>query len=180
MNRRKSLQRLMAVGALIGLPRLTTATSHTAEVLDSTSGPQIGQLIRIAWSGAIEAEKRGRDWVDPELQQAQNDGRIFIRPLGPIVEVVDNDSNRRLYEIEEIAIPMVWSPEDEKLPTSKRISLAASLIRNGLQAHDFVFLEKLGNRRAVVSQHYRYDLGATQYNETFTRLNIFTAVAFID
>ncbi len=157
LSRRELLAALTAVTILPFIPRPTEAA---VAVPKPPQGFTIGQLIVASWPDVLNAVRKGRPWLDQELNVRTQRRQIQLHRLSAVL-----DYRGTLYPIEELSIPMVWSDQDEvKNPREiDRIRLVSSLLQNVIAAHDDVLLETLGSTHgAVVSEEYRYQLGLEQ------------------
>lgn len=165
MNRRSFLRRsLSALAALPFLKSLPTFASTPAR-----RPLTLGQIFQASWKDCVEVHR-----PHSGLTRLEAEGRLrYCSPCMPAGEP---------YEAAVVIIPVVWSGEDERLNRTEtsRIDFVAQLIDNTLCSHDDLFVERLGNRRALVSKNYHYQLGAVQKldNSDAYVVKVFTAVFF--
>lgn len=161
-----------------------------------TSKLSIGQIIGVSYDHVLKEMREGNDWVSPELNQLQKDGKIIFVPMGatlqqPFIDAGGNLSEKK-YEVQQITIPCVWSQKDElKTKTEKKkCELAYALMKNGLYSHDDLILAKWGqppygpgsDKKLAVSKNFHYVKGETwKVSDSHSWVfQIFTAYALVD
>lgn len=162
---------------------MVSYATHDSSAGDSTNNmPTIANIITVAYHEALEAATGGSSWVVPSLNNLTNQNRILVRPLGPRVEIYQEDGTIKYYEVDQVTIPVHWSKQDDLLDEIHKVNLVASLFKNAWNAHDDTIRRKIGNGKAIVSQNYRYRRG-----ETFLTpdgegyfFSIYTAISFIN
>lgn len=179
LTRREWLGKACLVGGLLALPQIAFGKAPVREPEKAHQPITIGALLAAGFAPALAEMRQGRNWVSQDLQKLQDCGRISIRPLGP-----DVLSKCKIYPVETLSLPMVWSRRDETSNKTEegKIGLVASLLEKAFDSHDDLFLHRLGNRRAIVSPIYHYDRGdvCELSNHNGFVCKMFTAVAFID
>lgn len=144
--------------------------------------PTIANIIAFTYHEALEAATGGNSWVVPSLNNLTNQNRILVRPLGPRVEIYQEDGTIKYYEVDQVTIPVHWSKQDDLLDKIHKVNLVAGLFKNAWNSHDDTIRRKIGNGKAIASQNYRYSKG-----ETFLTpdgegyfFSIYTAISFIN
>jgi hypothetical protein len=146
-------------------------------------GITIADLLTLAYPAVLAALQKGNKWINPELNKRQEEGLIRSMMLGAIVHIPLWGGGVQDYPTEQIVTPMVWTDMDEANANTenKKVSLATSLLENGLQTHDDMLLDKMGNGQMIVSKHYVYNLTKAYRLESQRThvVQIYTAAAFI-
>ncbi len=183
MNKREFLKLLGfgTVAAFLPTPYLVYPRTKTSYRLS------IGRILVASYPNVLKEQKQGRAWVNRSLQVLEDQKRIRHTSLAPTVEVGRINGESLTFHVSEISVPIVWSEKDEQVANTenKKIDLVATLLENGLDSHDDIFLDRMGDSHAIVSKEYQYGLG-----EVFSicdeegklighQVNIYTAVAFI-
>lgn len=147
-----------------------------------TNPLSISQMLTVGYPAVLRLLKNGREWVNPDLQKLYDTQRIVLRTLGTVV-----DYQNQQYDISEVSSILVWSEQDERDRDTedKKCSLVATLIENGVIAHEHTLLHRVGVGQAVVSATYRHNLSETYRYERGSNgaiyyiASIYTAVAFL-
>lgn len=174
MNRRDFLESALSAATFIALPSVLLAkTPILPASIDNRIS--IDNMLSVSFPHVKKDMLRRRLWATKELLARYDQGDVSLARMGQYVDI----DNKR-YQSGMLSIPMAWSRDDENSSEADKVRIVTSLLRSSLDVMDFVFLEKLGTGKAVVSKDYRYQLGETCYHaETgwYVR-TMFTAVAF--
>ena len=148
LKRRDIIKRLLLGAGIVSVAPSTVWAGDSIVRLD----PIIPAAFADFKKGLLLA---GRKFKSSELEDLYRHRRIAVQPLGVCVTRDGKD-----YDIEELRIPIGWWRSDtDNNSESQLVCLAASIVENAIDSHDDLLLEKIGNKRAVVSYEYRYVLG---------------------